>query len=303
MLKFIIIVLFFILILLVCISMKLYNYALNPHSSKDGILNTDVKDKTMEELWIHNYSEKENVYIDSFDNLKLHAYIIESKKINKWVIVVHGYMSNAESVSSIAFKYHKLGYNLIIPDLRGHGLSEGNYIGMGYHDRLDIIKWIDFIILKDKNSQILLHGFSMGAATVMMVSGEELKGNVKVIIEDCGYTSAKDELSYKLKSMFKMPSFPIMNIVSLICKIKDNYFIEEASPIKQVQKSKVPILFIHGDKDNFVPYNMLNDLYEACNSPKKKLVIEDAGHVKSEKVNEKLYWETVVNFVNNYIKE
>ena len=115
-------------------------------------------------------------------------------------------------MSPYAYKYYTLGYHLLMPDLRGHGKSEGNYIGMGWHDRLDILKWIEFILKEDKEAEILLHGVSMGAATVMMVSGEDLPPNVKVIIEDCGYTSAKDQLSYKLKSMFKLPSFPFINL-------------------------------------------------------------------------------------------
>lgn len=302
MLTFFIIVLL-IIILLICISIKLYNYALNPHSSKEGIFNSNGnKEIRPEDSWIYEYDEKEDVYLNSFDNLKLHAYVIENKNSDKWAITVHGYTNTAEYMSPIAYKYYTLGYNVLMPDLRGHGSSEGNYIGMGWHDRLDIIKWIEFIISKNKNAQILLHGISMGAGTVMMVSGEELPQNVKVIIEDCGYTSAKAQLSHNLKVMFKLPSFPLINICSIVSKIKANYFLTEASAINQVKKAKVPILFIHGDKDSFVPYPMVDELYEACNSPKEKLIIKEAKHAKSEKVDTNLYWKTVINFVNKYIK-
>lgn len=299
---FILVILIIIVVILICVSYKLYNYALNPNSSKKGIFNSKNKNKPRkEDLWINEYNEKNSVYINSFDNLILHAYEIKENKSNKWAITVHGYTTNAEYMSSIAYRYHTLGYNVIIPDLRGHGQSEGNYIGMGWHDRLDIIKWIDYILKQDDSAQILLHGISMGAATVMMVSGEELPKNVKVIVEDCGYTCAKDQLSYKLKDMFKMPAFPLLNICNIITKIKSKYFITEASAINQIKKTKTPILFIHGDKDKFVPFYMLDELYDACSAPKDKLIINNAGHAKCEKVNSDLYWEKVIAFISEYM--
>ena len=289
-------------IIMICMAYKLYNYALNPKSSKKGIFNSNKKNEPREEdLWVKNFKGKNSIYINSFDNLKLHAYEIKENKSNKWAITVHGYMANSEFMSSIAYKYYTLGYNVIIPDLRGHGKSEGNYIGMGWHDRLDIIKWIEYILSKDKKAEILLHGVSMGAATVMMASGEELPQNVKVVIEDCGYTCAKEQLSYKLKRMFKLPSFPILNICSGIAKLKSDYFISEASAINQIKKSNTPTFFIHGAKDKFVPFYMLHELYEACNAPKDQLIISNAGHAKCEKVNSDLYWENVIKFISKYM--
>ena len=300
---FILVLLIIVLVILIWIAYKLYNYALNPNSSKKGIFNTNNKNELRkEDLWINDFNDKSSVYINSFDNLRLHAYEIKESNSNKWAITVHGYTANAEYMSSIAYKYYTLGYNLIVPDLRGHGKSEGHYIGMGWHDRLDIIKWIEYILNKDENAQILLHGISMGAATVMMVSGEELPKNVKVINEDCGYTGAKEQLAYKLKNMFKLPSFPLLNICSIITKIKAKYFISEASAIDQIKKSKTPILFIHGDKDKFVPFYMLEELYNGCNAYKDKLIINNAGHAKCEKVDSDLYWDKVITFISKFIK-
>lgn len=302
MFKFLLTILVVVLIIIIFLSYMLYNYALNTKSSKRGIFNRSKKSELRkEDLWIENFKNKKSIYINSFDNLKLHAYEIEQNKNSKWAITVHGYMTKAEYMSSIAYKYYKLGYNLIMPDLRGHGKSSGDYVGMGWHDRLDIIKWIEYILSKDKDAKILLHGISMGAATVMMVSGEDLPQNVRVIIEDCGYTSVKDQLSYKLYNMFKLPSFPIINICSIIAKLKANYFISEASSINQIKKSNTPIFFIHGAKDRFVPFYMLDELYEAYNGPKDKLIVNDAGHARCEKVNSNLYWNRVTKFINKYM--
>ena len=299
---FLFIVFLIVILILFYISFRLYNFALNPKSSKEGIFNSkDNNEPRFQDTWIYDYKDKEDVFINSFDNLKLHGYILKTENSDKWAITVHGYTNKAESMSAMAYKYHSLGYNILMPDLRGHGKSEGSYVGMGWHDRLDIIKWIDLIIKENKDAKILLHGISMGAGTVMMVSGEELPENVKVIIEDCGYTSAKEQLAYNLKTMFKLPSFPILNFCSLITKIKDNYFISEASAIKQLQKAKVPILFIHGDKDKFVPFYMLDKLYNACRSKKDKLIIKDVGHAKSESLKSDLYWNKVEDFIKPYM--
>lgn len=299
---FVLVIFIVFVIILICVAYKLYNYALNPKSSKKGIFNSNNKNKLRkEDLWIKNFKGKTSIFINTFDDLSLHAYEIKENKGNKWAITVHGYTNNAQYMSSIAYKYYTMGYKVIIPDLRGHGQSQGHYIGMGWHDRLDIIKWIEYILNQDENAEILLHGISMGASTVMMVSGEELPKNVKVIIEDCGYTCAKDQLAYKLKNMFKLPSFPLMNIFNVITRIKAKYFITEASAINQVKKSKTPTLFIHGNKDKFVPFYMLDELYNACNAPKEKLIINDAGHAKCEKVDSDLYWEKVVNFIHKYM--
>ena len=299
---FLFIVFLIVILILFYISFRLYNFALNPKSSKEGIFNSkDNNEPRFQDTWIYDYKDKEDVFINSFDNLKLHGYILQTENSDKWAITVHGYTNKAESMSAMAYKYHSLGYNILMPDLRGHGKSEGSYVGMGWHDRLDILKWIDLIIRENKDAKILLHGISMGAGTVMMVSGEELPENVKVIIEDCGYTSAKEQLAYNLKTMFKLPSFPILNFCSLITKIKDNYFISEASAIKQLQKAKVPILFIHGDKDKFVPFYMLDKLYNACSSKKDKLIIKDVGHAKSESLKSDLYWNKVEEFIKPYM--
>lgn len=295
-----------------------YNLALNPKASKEKIFgNTDkttdkltIKDTsgrvTEEEMtWFKEKSNYKSVYINSYDNLKLHGYLVKKEESNKWAIVVHGYMGNAANLVNAIKKFNELGYNVIAPDLRGHGRSEGTYIGMGWHDRLDIINWINYITEINENANIVLYGISMGAGTVMMAAGEELKENVKAVIEDCGYTSAWNQFSYQLKSMYKkVPEFPVMHSASIVSKLKAGYSIREASAIKQLSKAKVPMLFIHGDKDEFVPYSMLQEVYDsAINCEKEKLIIEGAGHAKSFLVNPELYWNTIEKFLNKYIKE
>ena len=284
-----------------------YNLALNPFTSKDMIFGDDDDDTSLEVEADVNWLIKDSNYIDTYitssDNLKLHAYEVKNEnKTDKWGIVVHGYTSEGKLLSSKAKHLYNMGYNVLVPDLRSHGTSEGNYIGMGWHDRLDIIDWINYIVKNNPNSEIALHGTSMGSATVLMVSGEKLPSNVKAIVADCGYTSVYDEFSYQLKQLFNLPAFPIMNFSDVVTHIRAGYCLNDASAINQVKKSTTPILYIHGDKDDFVPYYMMDELYNATNSEKEKLTIEGGEHANSDLVNPKLYWSTVNSFLEKYIE-
>ena len=284
-----------------------YNLAINPFTSKDMIFGEDDDDDSLEVEADVNWLLKDSNYIDTYitssDNLKLHAYEVKNEnKTDKWAILVHGYTSEGKTLSSKAKHLYNMGYNILVPDLRSHGSSEGNYIGMGWDDRLDIIDWINYIVKDNPKSEIALHGTSMGAATVLMVSGEELPSNVKAIVADCGYTSVYDEFSYQLKQLFNLPAFPIMNFSDVVTHIRAGYCLNDASAIDQVKKSITPILYIHGYKDDFVPYYMMDELYNATNSEKEKLTIEGGEHANSDLVNPKLYWSTVNSFLEKYIK-
>lgn len=283
-----------------------YNLALNPYTSKDMIFVDDSNNDELEVQedvdWLLNNSNYKDKYITSYDNLKLHSYeIINEKLSDKWAIVVHGYTSEGNLVSSKAKYFYDMGYNILVPDLRGHGKSEGDYIGMGWNDRIDIINWINYIINNNSYAEIVLHGTSMGSATVLMVSGEDLPSNVKAIVADCGYTSVWDEFSYQLKQLFNLDAFPVMNLSNIVTQIKAGYSLKDASSIEQVKKSKTPILFIHGDQDTFVPYYMMDELYNATSSEKEKLTVEGAEHANADLVNPELYWNTINKFLQKYV--
>ncbi|MEK4510750.1 MULTISPECIES: alpha/beta hydrolase [Paenibacillus] len=243
--------------------------------------------------------------ITSGDGLQLHAYYLEAKQpTDRTVILAHGYSGLPEQMSGYTKMYRDvLGYNVLLPDARGHGKSEGNYIGFGWPERKDYVKWINKVIEHTGNdSQIVLHGVSMGGATVMMTSGENLPPNVKAIVEDCGYTSVTDELSYQLKRMYHLPSFPIVQLTSLLTKIRAGYTFNEASALDQIKKSKTPILFIHGDSDLFVPSEMVYTLYENGPTDKKLFVVPGAGHGKARRVDPVGYDREVTQFIGNYVK-
>lgn len=198
-----------------------------------------------------------------------HALFLRGDTANgRTAIVVHGYKDCAVTYLMIAKIYHQqLGYNVLLPDLHAHGLSEGKAIQMGWLDRHDVLHWAALaermFRCGGRPSAVVMHGVSMGAATVMNVSGERLPRYIKRFVEDCGYTSVWDEFGSELKNQFGLPAFPLLYTTSLLCRLKYGWSFGEASPLKQVAKCRRPMLFIHGDADTFVPSWMAGPLYKA----------------------------------------
>jgi fermentation-respiration switch protein FrsA (DUF1100 family) len=193
--------------------------------------------------------------------------------------------------------YHNEGFDGFLADARGHGDSEGKYIGMGWLDRIDYLQWLDLLIHRlGADGRIILHGVSMGAATVMMLSGEALPYQVKGIIEDCGYTSVFDEFRMQIKRLFHLPPFPILYLDGLICRFFAGYGFREASALEQVQKAQVPMLFVHGKKDRFIPPQMAVQLYRAATVTKELWLVPNAGHARSYYYEPALYQKKIRDF-------
>lgn len=270
-----------------------------PHKKKDDSVNPYIE-KYLPWLKEQHFEDLE---ITSHDGLKLKAKLLKSDlDTDKVLIAVHGYRSyNLKEYAYYIKFYHDLGFHILMPDNRAHGESEGTYIGFGWLDRLDCIQWINKI--KDyfnKDLQIVLHGISMGSATVLMASGEELPDDVKCIISDCGFTSVLDEFEHELKLAHIPPSL-ILPTATLLSKKRVGYSFKEASTINQVKKSKTPTLFIHGDQDDFVPTYMVYDLYNACAADKDLLIVEGAKHAESYLVNQELCERTIIEFMSQYV--
>ena len=240
----------------------------------------------------------EDCFIKSDDDVKLHAYLYKQKS-KRFVIGIHGYHWFARNEYAPYFSfYHTLGFQMLLPDNRAHGQSEGKYIGFGVLDRMDCIAWAKYLVSTyGEDIEILLHGVSMGAACVMGAScEEELPKQVKGIIADCGFHSAYEVLKFQMKKMFHLPAFPFLNIVEKICKHRTGFDFHHHSPIESVQKANVPILFVQGCKDKMVPSWMAQTLYDACSSRKQLLMVEDAGHGESICKAKEKYEQTIQTF-------
>lgn len=295
-------------VILLLVLLSNYFYKLAVHRSTKPFLggNTDsdesspwTKENEANAAWLTEH-EGEEICLTSRDGLQLQATYIQQKTPTSQVaILVHGYSGSRMDMLTYARIYaDTCGMNLLLPDNRGHGKSEGNYIGFGWHDRLDILEWIRYVIDRvGPDVEIILHGVSMGGATVLMVSGEKLPPQVKGIVSDCAYTSVDEQLAYQLKVMYKLPSFPLLYTTNLFVYKRAGYSIFQASAIKQVKKAKVPILFIHGDADTFVPTEMVYPLYEACSSKKELYLVPTAVHAQSVLTDRGGYSNKVCSFL------
>lgn len=275
----------------------LFNYAI-VSGDKDFIKKDNVVQ--LEKEW--EFAPYETVSLVSRDDLKLKARMIRHpEKTSKVAVLAHGYMGQAAQMGEYAHYFYELGYDVLVPDNRAHGKSDGKYVGFGWLDRLDYVDWINQINeLYEEEANIVLFGISMGAATVMMTSGEPLPPQVQAVIADCGYDTVENELRYQLKQMFNLPAFPLVPLTSLYTQYKVGYGFKEASAIKQLEKNKLPLLIIHGDQDDFVPTSMTEKLYQATKGPKELVIIKGAKHAESWDVDNEQYKQVVRQFLERH---
>ena len=246
----------------------------------------------------------EDVWITSEDGLKLHGTWFPREDKTKVVICFHGYTSQGmNDYIGLSGYYLKRGYSMLLVDERAHGQSEGEYIGFGCLDRKDALGWIGWVLKECGESvQILLHGTSMGGSTVLMASGLELPPQVKGIVSDCAFTSPKYVFTHVLHTMYHLPAFPMIQIADRVNKEKAGYGLDECNAAREVQKATVPILFIHGEADTFVPCRMCKEIYENCASPKQILTIQGAAHAESYYKDTAAYEQALDTFTGGMIK-
>lgn len=280
----------------------------NPEEAGGGEVNYDTSffDAASE---AGNY---EDVYMQSDDGLLLHGIVIEECNLTtgvpsqyqsgKWAVLCHGYSGRGAFMSSFAELFAALGFSILSVDLRGHGESEGTYRGMGWQDSFDVKEWCEYLKTHYTVTDIAIFGISMGGATVMNAAGHDLPEEVKVVIEDCGFSSIKDEIKYNLNFKYKLPGFPIINLFSGVTKARAGYSIrKDGNAVAQLKKTKLPVLFIHGEADTYVPYEMLDRVYNAAAGPKDKFTVPGAGHGKCLTLDPEGYRDAVFSFLYRYI--
>ena len=259
--------------------------------------------------WARRREGFKEATIQAMDGLILWAAVAPGREgCHCWAVCMHGYHDTYESMGAIARHYNELGWNVLLPDQRGHGRSEGDYVGWGYDERLDVLGWVNWIVRRDPKAEILLHGVSMGGASVLMATGGALPKQVKAAVSDCSYTTIEAQIRHLLRKTevelpVRLPTGLLFNRLRKTALRRAGFDIRLASPVEAVGRSKTPTLFIHGVDDDFVPSSMMGTLYQAARCPKSFLWMPGAGHAASVGTNESLYWTAVSTFLRDYFPD
>ena len=265
----------------------------NAFCKKENVIEVDP----MYREWLRS-SNVLRVNLTSFDGLKLTAYNIRNHEDHRYLIMVHGIWGNKTYLYPSAYQFDQLGYNILLVDQRASGDSQGEYYTYGQKESLDLMQWIDYLRKKDPECRIILFGVSMGAATVMTAAANELPENVCCIVEDCGFSSMKEEIDHIIRKDFKLKyTGPILGILERKMQEKLQMSFDDASPKTCLENNEVPILFVHGEKDDFVPFDMAKILYNHNKGTKKYYPVKDAGHCEAR--NDPDYYKNIDAFITS----
>ncbi len=244
----------------------------------------------------------EDVSITSFDGLTLRGRYIKADVSKRTVIFVHGYQSRGTRDFALAAEFYRSqGCDMLIIDHRACGRSDGKYITFGVKESRDVADWASFISKKAPDLPIYLDGISLGSGTVLMASGLPLPENTVGIISDCGFTSPWDICTHVAKSYFRLPKFPFMYIADLYCNLFAKFSLRKDGKVADaLKKNKLPIIFVHGGADNFVPTQMSRDNYAAADCEKEIYIIDGAAHGLSYATDKAFCEEKLISFFERH---
>lgn len=255
------------------------------------------------DAWLKEHNAQD-VYVQSKDGLKLHAYWIPAEDARGTVLLAHGYRSTFLVDFGLAFAfYHALGMNILVPHQRSHGKSEGRYITFGVKESEDMQCWIDYHNKTYGDYQMVLSGLSMGASTVLYLADQTLPDNVKCIIADCGFTSPKAILDAVFRSVVHIPSGATLLVTDVLTRIFAKFSLNQKDTRKILTSAKLPVLMIHGEADDYVPCFMTKQGFEACAGEKELLIVEGAGHGLSCLVDKETYTKRILAFLEKHLED
>lgn len=270
-------------------------------ADEESMLEDQVNRKLVDKEYYDNL-HKEEVTLTSHDGLKLRGIFIDKGSKNT-IIFCHGITVGLIWSLKYIKIFEKRGWNILLYDHRRHGQSQGKYSTYGYLEKKDLDLWVNWVIDKKRKDSIIgLHGESMGAATTLQYL--EINKYVKFIIADCAFSDLTELLSRKIKEDYNIMLYPLLHLSNLLTKIKAKFYYQWVKPIESVKKSTIPVMFIHGNKDYFVPWDMSISMYNAKVKGIKRLYIaEGAAHARAIEVDKERYEKEVMLFVEEVLKK
>ena len=254
---------------------------------------------------LYNDWKKTNFEIKSDFGYRLHCELIEpdneKEKVKKVAILCHGFGCAKYNSIKYAQLFAKLGYTILMYDHRNHGMSGKAYTSMGYYEKYDLRKIIAWCKNKyGSECKIITHGESMGAATVLLQL--EIDTSVDCVIADCAYSDLKKLLRHQMKQFYHLPRF-IVPIENLLIYLRAGFWFWQVAPIRAIQNSKIPVMFIHGKRDNYVPVSMSKEMYRVKKKNKAIYLVAKAKHAESYYKNQSGYEERVKEFLEKYLNQ
>ena len=247
--------------------------------------------------WLKD-QKAQDVYITSADGLRLHGQWVPAEKPVGTVLLVHGYRSTKLVDFGVAFAYYReRNFNILVPEHRCHGKSEGNFITFGVKESEDVLRWVEYHNKTFGAQPLFLSGLSMGATTVLYLADQHLPGNVRGVIADCGFTSPKEIIARVYRHVTHLPAAPVMPFVDLFARLFAGFSLTEKDTRRALKNATVPVLMIHGTKDNFVPCTMTEEAFAQCTGKKTLLLVEGAGHGVSFLADHVRYSNAVETFI------
>lgn len=268
----------------------------------DKVMGEDREGKRYEYAWF-DAMQPQSMYIIAPDKVQLHAHFFpQPNPTHRYMILQHGFHGYVKELSYEARHFYEAGYQLLMPSMRAHGLSGGALITMGLLEHKDSCLWIQHLLELDPLAEIYMYGVSMGAATTLMALSTETGRHIKAAISDCAYTTAIDVFDDVLSKRLRIPYHWYLYASNDLIRMRTNISIRESRPIDLVHQISSPVLFIHGDADDLVPFSMLDELYQAAGCEKEKLVISHAGHALASSIDPQTYWSHVDAFLQAHTK-
>ena len=269
----------------------------NEYPIPDGDIYEPFRDRMVNWMKQTRKLPHQDFEITSFDGLKLHGRYYEYEPGAPIELMFHGYRGNAErDLCGGVQRCFALKRSAFLVDQRASGRSEGNVITFGIKEHKDCLKWVDFLVEHfGPDVKIILTGISMGASTVLMAAGNPLPPQVKGVLADCGFTSAKAIMQEVIRQM-KLPPKLLYPFVRLAARLFGKFDLEEDSALEAVKRATVPIIFLHGDNDDFVPCSMSRENFDACASRKQLALISGAGHGLAYPMDKQSYLKALDDF-------